>query len=157
MLFIHPTRTLSLHNSKWFQQNRSFIKKEDWFIEIGHFEWRNRVSSSIRVAEQRTEDKITVSEKTAARSIRRGNFTDLNSVCSKVLVTVKITNQVECLLKFMPKTINGIWSKLNGYAEVSQRHNHPNWMVMPKTCRQRHNHPSWMAGNGENIQLGINI
>jgi hypothetical protein len=35
----------------------------------------------------------------------------------------------------MPKTFNGItiYSKLNGYAKDSQRHNHPSWMVMPKT------------------------
>jgi hypothetical protein len=35
-----------------------------------------------------SEDKIAVCEKTAG--LRSGNFSDLNSVCSKVLVPVKI-------------------------------------------------------------------
>jgi hypothetical protein len=34
------------------------------------------------------EDKIAVCEETAG--LRRGNFSDLNSACSKVLVPVKI-------------------------------------------------------------------
>ena len=35
-----------------------------------------------------SEDKIAVCEKTAG--LRSGNFSDLNSACSKVLVPVKI-------------------------------------------------------------------
>jgi hypothetical protein len=66
------------------------------------------------------------------------------------------------------------WIYLNGYAETNQRHNHPSWMLMPKTvngitieleCLYRwllpQNH--WMVMPltvfGINIQLmfGINI
>jgi hypothetical protein len=71
-----------------------FCEKEDWLIEIGPFEWYNRVSSSIRVVEQWKicreiiEDKISFCEKTAG--LRSGNFSDLNSACLKVLVPVKI-------------------------------------------------------------------
>jgi hypothetical protein len=71
-----------------------FCEKEDWLIEIGPFEWYNRVSSSIRVVEQWKicreiiDDKIAFCEKTAG--LRSGNFSDLNSACLKVLVPVKI-------------------------------------------------------------------
>ena len=52
------------------------------------------MSSFIRVVEQRkicheiSEDKIAVCKKT--QGLRSGNFSDLNSACSKVLVPVKI-------------------------------------------------------------------
>jgi hypothetical protein len=61
---------------------------------IGPFERHNRVSSFIRVVEQRkicheiSEDKIAVCKKT--QGLRSGNFSDLNSACSKVSVPVKI-------------------------------------------------------------------
>ena len=49
------------------QAKRSFVKCRDWVIGINHFELCIRVSSSIRVVEQRK-----------------------NSACSTVLVPVKI-------------------------------------------------------------------
>ena len=76
------------------QAKRSFVKCRDWFIGISHFELCIRVSSSIRVIEQRkvsreiSETKIAVCEKT--QGLRSGNFSDLNSACSTVLVPVKI-------------------------------------------------------------------
>jgi hypothetical protein len=63
-------------------------------VGISHFELCIRVSSSIRVVEQRkfsreiSENKIAVCEKT--QGLRSGNFSDLNSACSTVLVPVKI-------------------------------------------------------------------
>jgi hypothetical protein len=42
-----------------------------------------------------SEDKIAVCEKTAG--LRSGNFSDLNSACSKVLVPVKIS-QIQDML-----------------------------------------------------------
>ena len=77
------------------QAKRSFVKCRDWFIGISHFELCIRVSSSIHVVEQRkvvsreiSENKIAVCEKT--QGLRSGNFSDLNSACSTVLVPVKI-------------------------------------------------------------------
>ena len=73
---------------------RSFVKCEDWFKGISHFELCYGVFSSIRVVEQRknccaiSEDKIAVCEKTAG--LGSGNFSDSNSACWKVLVPVKI-------------------------------------------------------------------
>ena len=63
-------------------------------IEIVSFERHNRVSSFIRVVVNKekicheiSEDKIAVFKKT--QGLRSGNFSDLNSACSKVLVPVK--------------------------------------------------------------------
>jgi hypothetical protein len=76
------------------QAKRSFVKCRDWFIGISHFELCIHVSSSIRVVEQRkscreiSENKIAVCEKT--QGLRSGNFSDLNSARSTVLVPVKI-------------------------------------------------------------------
>ena len=41
-----------------------------------------------KICREISEDKIAVCEKTAG--LRSGNFSDLNSACSKVLVPVKI-------------------------------------------------------------------
>jgi hypothetical protein len=41
-----------------------------------------------KICREISEDKIAVCEKTAG--VRSGNFSDLNSACSKVLVPVKI-------------------------------------------------------------------
>jgi hypothetical protein len=42
-----------------------------------------------KICREISEDKIAVCEKTAG-SLRCGNFSDLNSACSKVLVPIKI-------------------------------------------------------------------
>jgi hypothetical protein len=52
------------------------LLKEELLIEIGPFE------------HEISEDKIAVCKKT--QGLRSGNFSDLNSACSKVLVPVKI-------------------------------------------------------------------
>jgi hypothetical protein len=71
------------------QAKRSFVECRDWFIRISHFELCIRVSSSVRVVCcEISEDKIAVCEKT--QGLRSGNFSDLNSACSTVLVPVKI-------------------------------------------------------------------
>jgi hypothetical protein len=76
------------------QAKRSFVKCRDWFIGISHFELCIRVSSFIRVVEQRkgsreiSENKIAVCDK--MQGLRSGNFSDLNSACSTVLVPIKI-------------------------------------------------------------------
>ena len=76
------------------QAKRSFVKCRDWFIAISHFELCVRVSSPSvslnkeKVSREISENKITVGEKT--QGLRSGNFSDLNSACSTVLVSVKI-------------------------------------------------------------------
>ena len=46
-----------------------------------------------------SEDKIAFCEKTAG--LRSGNFSDLNSACSKVLVPVKYFRSNTCLMKIV--------------------------------------------------------
>ena len=76
------------------QAKRSFVKCRDWFIGISHFELCIRVSSPSvslnkeKVSREISETKIAVCEKT--QGLRSGNFSDLNSACSTVLVPVKI-------------------------------------------------------------------
>jgi hypothetical protein len=67
------------------QAKRSFVKCRDWVIGISHPSMslnKEKVSCEI------SENKIAVSEKT--QGLRSGNFSDLNSACSTVLVPVKI-------------------------------------------------------------------
>jgi hypothetical protein len=77
------------------QAKRSFVECRDWFIGMSHFELCNRVClhpsvplNIDKICCEISEDKIAVCEKTAG--LRSGNFSDLNSACLKVLVTVKI-------------------------------------------------------------------
>ena len=76
------------------QAKRSFVKHRDWFIGINHLSYAfvcHHPSVSLnkeKVCREISEDKIAVCEKT--QGLRSGNFLDLNSACSTVLVPVKI-------------------------------------------------------------------
>ena len=77
------------------QAKRSFVKCRDWFIGISHFLSYAFVchhpSVSLnkeKVSREISENKIAICEKT--QGLRSGNFSDLNSACSTVLVPVKI-------------------------------------------------------------------
>ena len=65
------------------QSKRSFVKCRDWFIGIIVILNKEKVSREI------SETKIAVCEKTQGL-LRSGNFSNLNSACSTVLVPVKI-------------------------------------------------------------------
>jgi hypothetical protein len=73
---------------------RSFVKCRDWFIGISHFELLfvyHHPSVSLnkeKICREISENKIAFCEKT--QGLRSGNFSDLNSACSTVLVPVKI-------------------------------------------------------------------
>jgi hypothetical protein len=60
---------------------------EDWLIEIGPFEWHNRLlSSSVslnneNICREISEDKIAVYEKTTG--LQSGNFSDLTQCVRK--------------------------------------------------------------------------
>ena len=72
------------------QAKRSFVKCRDWFIGISHFVCHHPSVSlnKEKVSREISETKIAVCEKT--QGLRSGNFSDLSSACSKVLVPVKI-------------------------------------------------------------------
>ena len=50
-----------------------------------------------KICREISEDKIAVCEKT--QGLRSGNFSDLNSACSKVLVPVKYFSSTTCTTK----------------------------------------------------------
>ena len=76
------------------QAKRSFVKHRDWFIGINHLSYAfvchhpSVTLNKEKVCREIREDKIAVCEKT--QGLRNGNFSDLNSACSTVLVPVKI-------------------------------------------------------------------
>jgi hypothetical protein len=78
------------------QAKRSFVKCRDWFIGIelvilSYAFVCHHPSVSLnkeKVSREISENKIAVCEKT--QGLRSGNFSDLNSACSTVLVPVKI-------------------------------------------------------------------
>jgi hypothetical protein len=92
--------------SFWFYRDKAitedFRKRylcRDWFIGISHFELCIRVShpsvllNKEKICHEISENKIAVCEKT--QGLRSGNFSDLNSACSKVLVPFQFHDKSE--------------------------------------------------------------
>jgi hypothetical protein len=86
---------IRLHNSKWFERNDLLLKgrmvNRNWSFWATYWIVCHHSSVSLNkenICHEISEDKIAVCKKT--QGLRSGNFSDLNSACSKVLVPVKI-------------------------------------------------------------------
>jgi hypothetical protein len=83
----------------------------DWGSKTAYSEWYYLISKwrVFIFVRRRTENTNAICEKTAG--LRSGNFSDLNSACSKMLVTVKIF-QFHDMLNESERyrvTANGLW------------------------------------------------